>query len=554
MFASVILPINIRRLWLFNFGLIVLYFSLFVGFPFLKGSVLEYPNAKPAAFDGTVRPIAYVPNWLIAGNMTKSLRYDDIASGDFIELPSYDPQTLEIDSATDKIALMARATFITPYMGSYRMNFKEYDGSHLAIDIRSPLGTPVLSIANGVVIRVVNTENADGKYVIIRHEGVSFNGKPASNYYSSYMHLETSSVTEGTVIAKGEMLGKVGMTGITTTPHLHFQIDNADAPFHAYWPYSFQDLRSLKLDFFEAVNVGLGKENAMKYTVNPMEFVQKLLDASYAAQSPSAPEIRVAASTPAAPQNFVASVAVAAPAIVVAPPANLVPPVAEVPAPAIAPTPVLPASDFYVAPELAGPIAAPVAPPPVVVAPPVAIEPPVIKPNSVAAVRASQAFTDVSSRAVYAKAAAYLKSRSILQLQSESTFRATKAMTRREAVLYLAGVFNIEGVEWTNSPYEDVPNKDPAVRYITAFQANNIIAGGRFFRPDDAITKVELVALLLRITGDYQAGYDRYGVNGALKKFVADTKYTRANISPNRGTTRADAARMIYAWGLLKRG
>lgn len=126
------------------------------------------------------------------------------------------------------------------------------------------------------MVKVVNTENADGKYVIIRHNSVGYSGKAASNYYSSYLHLESTAVEEGVVVSKGQVIGKVGMTGITTTPHLHFQIDTGDAPFHAYWPYTFQDLRELKLDFFEAVNLGLGKENAMKYTVHPMEFVQGL--------------------------------------------------------------------------------------------------------------------------------------------------------------------------------------------------------------------------------------------------------------------------------------
>lgn len=58
----------------------------------------------------------------------------------------------------------------------------------------------------------------------------------------------------------------------------------------------------------------------------------------------------------------------------------------------------------------------------------------------------------------------------------------------------------------------------------------------------------------MRITGDYQSGYDQYGTNGALKKFIADTRFTRAGIMSNKATTRSDAARMIYAWGLLKRG
>lgn len=79
----------------------------------------------------------------------------------------------------------------------------------------------------------------------------------------------------GTKIRKGQPLGKVGMTGITTTPHLHFQIDKASAPFHVYWPYSYSDLNELGIDFFAAVNMGLGKENALKNTVHPMTFVQE---------------------------------------------------------------------------------------------------------------------------------------------------------------------------------------------------------------------------------------------------------------------------------------
>jgi murein DD-endopeptidase MepM/ murein hydrolase activator NlpD len=67
------------------------------------------------------------------------------------------------------------------------------------------------------------------------------------------------------------------MTGITTTPHLHFQIDKSTAAYHPYWPYSFSEASKLGLDFFTAVNVGLGKENAIAYTVHPLDFVQNNL-------------------------------------------------------------------------------------------------------------------------------------------------------------------------------------------------------------------------------------------------------------------------------------
>ncbi len=410
MLTFVLLPINIRRLWLFNLGLLVFYILVSTGFPFLKGSVLEYPNVKVPAFDGTVSPIAYVPNWLISGNLAKNLRYENVAAAEFIELPVYDPQTLEIEDTNDKIALMARATYLTTYMGSYRMNFKEYDGSHLGVDIRAPLGTPVMAIAHGIVTKVVSTENADGKYVVIRHDAVSFNGNPPASYYSSYLHLESVHVAEGTIIRKGEILGKVGMTGITTTPHLHFQIDTANAPFHAYWPYTFQDMRNLKINFFEAVNLGLGKENAMKYTVHPMEFVQGLVDVSFSVSTPSVSEIKVAGSTPPPIQNFVASV----------------------PAPPTAATKNTP-NELWSAPELPGPVSAPQS---------IAQISPLATTKSVAdivvATKSIAEYEDISSRAAYAKSAMYLKSKAVPVLQNESVFRPLQAMTRREAVLYLA--------------------------------------------------------------------------------------------------------------------
>ena len=62
------------------------------------------------------------------------------------------------------------------------------------------------------------------------------------------------------------------MTGDATTPHLHFQIDKDDAPYHPYWPYTFEDCVKAGVDFFAAVDIGLGKDNAIKYT--PTGFVK----------------------------------------------------------------------------------------------------------------------------------------------------------------------------------------------------------------------------------------------------------------------------------------
>lgn len=73
------------------------------------------------------------------------------------------------------------------------------------------------------------------------------------------------------------MLGRVGVTGITTTPHLHFQIDTAEAPFHPYWPFSMGEARKNGMSIFQAVTAGLGRDNASRYTINPLAFVQHSL-------------------------------------------------------------------------------------------------------------------------------------------------------------------------------------------------------------------------------------------------------------------------------------
>jgi hypothetical protein len=237
----------------------------------------SYAQIRSAPFDGTVMPIAYIPDWTKTSNQDKTKRFEDIQISDYLPLPTYDPVSLLRDmNNTTKMSVILHYTYTTPYMGSYRFNYKENDGSHLGVDIRSPIGTPILSIANGVVVRTIEADAAGNKLVVIRHDGVPLGGKLVS-LYSGYLHLSQITVTEWTKIAKWEMLGRVGMTGIATTPHLHLQIDTADAPFHPYWPFTGADARNAGLGFLEWVNAWLGRENALKYTINPMTFINTYL-------------------------------------------------------------------------------------------------------------------------------------------------------------------------------------------------------------------------------------------------------------------------------------
>jgi murein DD-endopeptidase MepM/ murein hydrolase activator NlpD len=120
-------------------------------------------------------PILYIPDWSKSEYQNKTILFSEIPISAYIPLPRYDITSLSDTTNTSKSSLIQHYTYVTPYMGSYRLNYKEHDGSHNAIDIRAPIGTPVLSIANGVVVRTVETDAVGNKFVVIRHDGVPLN-------------------------------------------------------------------------------------------------------------------------------------------------------------------------------------------------------------------------------------------------------------------------------------------------------------------------------------------------------------------------------------------
>lgn len=84
---------------------------------------------------------------------------------------------------------------------------------HNGVDYGAPIGTPVRSVADGVV-EFAGTQNGYGKVIEVRH------GKDRSTLYA---HLSSIGVVKGQRVEQGQHLGAVGMTGMTTGPHLHFE-------------------------------------------------------------------------------------------------------------------------------------------------------------------------------------------------------------------------------------------------------------------------------------------------------------------------------------------
>jgi hypothetical protein len=240
------------------------------GTEFYRASILQIPQ-----FDGTVMPVESVPNWSTTGGYNTQ-KYHEYSKSEMIPLPEYNADELEEKCEQDVESYKnACITYSAVYMGNYKMDHKEYAGSHLAVDIRMPEGTPVYAVANGAVTIAERKNTGFGKYVVIKHPNAPLADGGTDTLYSAYAHLSQVSAEVGEVVTRGDIIGYSGNTGTSTTPHLHFQIDRSSAPWHPWWPFTTAQVYNAGFSFFEGINQGIGQEEAIKNTINPMPWVQK---------------------------------------------------------------------------------------------------------------------------------------------------------------------------------------------------------------------------------------------------------------------------------------
>lgn len=99
---------------------------------------------------------------------------------------------------------------------------------HEGLDFASTTGTPVFATADGTV-SVAQRQSGYGNCVDIDH---------GFNYLSRYAHLSVIGVKEGVKVKRGQIIGRVGSTGKSTGPHLHYEVrfkGEAQNPVHYYF-------------------------------------------------------------------------------------------------------------------------------------------------------------------------------------------------------------------------------------------------------------------------------------------------------------------------------
>lgn len=93
---------------------------------------------------------------------------------------------------------------------------------HIGVDYAAPTGTPVMATADGVVT-IRGVQGGYGNLVEIRHTG---------GYMTRYAHLNgfASGYRVGDRVSQGQVIGYVGMTGLATGPHLHYEMHRNGSP------------------------------------------------------------------------------------------------------------------------------------------------------------------------------------------------------------------------------------------------------------------------------------------------------------------------------------
>ena len=123
---------------------------------------------------------------------------------------------------------------------------------HKGTDFAAPVGTPILSTANGVIVKSSYTR-ANGRYVTVKHN---------NTYSTQYLHMSKSNVRVGQQIEQGDIIGWVGMTGNTSGPHVCYrfwknglQVD----PFKQKLPEAKPISESLKKQYFRDIQLTRSK-------------------------------------------------------------------------------------------------------------------------------------------------------------------------------------------------------------------------------------------------------------------------------------------------------
>lgn len=161
--------------------------------------------------------IAEAKNLLVLSNKLEAFK--KTADYTLIDLSSYEEA---LDSRLDHIPTLKPVPGNFSGYGWRIHPIFQYRQFHAAADQGASEGTPIKAAGSGYVVRS-SYDSSSGNCIVINH---------GNGFVTTYMHCSVLLVKVGQQVKKGDIIAKVGSTGTSTGPHLHFAVSYNGSPFN----------------------------------------------------------------------------------------------------------------------------------------------------------------------------------------------------------------------------------------------------------------------------------------------------------------------------------
>jgi murein DD-endopeptidase MepM/ murein hydrolase activator NlpD len=146
--------------------------------------------------------------FVASGRPLRAFRYATVGA----RAAYYDEEGRSLKRFFLKSPLKFEPRITSRFSTSRRHPILGYNRAHNGVDYSAPTGAPVVSVAPGTVT-LAGWTSGGGRTVRVRHN---------NGYESEYLHLSSLEVRAGQRVSQGDLVGKVGATGLATGPHLHY--------------------------------------------------------------------------------------------------------------------------------------------------------------------------------------------------------------------------------------------------------------------------------------------------------------------------------------------
>lgn len=141
--------------------------------------------------------------------VVQSMSYDDV-----IEMARTKEKRLAARPAIQPVSIKKLTRFGSAFGNRIHPILKVWK-MHEGIDLTAPRGTEIFATADGVVLQAGQTNGGYGKKILIDH---------GFGYRTLYGHCYQILVKPGQKVKRGDVIGTVGSTGLSTRPHLHYEV------------------------------------------------------------------------------------------------------------------------------------------------------------------------------------------------------------------------------------------------------------------------------------------------------------------------------------------